>query len=114
MIASAGNSGGSLPGYPARYEGVVAVGAIDSNGSRSSFSNKGGDIWAPGRDVHTIYLDNGYKSLNGTSFSAPYVAAMAACAARHGRAAASGRRRYDLDLHAQRRLPGRAGQLAAV
>ena len=78
VIASAGNSGGSLPGYPARYEGVVAVGAIDSNGSRSSFSNKGGDIWAPGRDVHTIYLDDGYKSLNGTSFSAPYVAAMAA------------------------------------
>ncbi len=78
VIASAGNSGGSLPGYPARYEGVVAVGAIDANGARSSFSNKGSDIWAPGRDVHTIYLDNGYKALNGTSFSAPYVAAMAA------------------------------------
>ena len=78
VIASAGNSGGSLPGYPARYEGVVAVGAIDPDGARSSFSNKGGDIWAPGRDVHTIYLDDGYKALNGTSFSAPYVAAMAA------------------------------------
>ena len=78
IIASAGNSSGTLPGYPARYENVVAVGAIDPNGARSSFSNKGGDIWAPGRDVHTIYLDNGYKALNGTSFSAPYVAAMAA------------------------------------
>ena len=78
VIASAGNSGGSLPGYPARYDNVVAVGSIDRNGSRSSFSNKGGDIWAPGRDVHTIYLNNGYKSLNGTSFSAPYVSAMAA------------------------------------
>ncbi len=78
IVASAGNSGGSLPGFPARYEGVVAVGAIDPNGGRSSFSNKGGDIWAPGRDVHTIYLNNGYKALNGTSFSAPYVAAMAA------------------------------------
>ncbi len=78
VIASAGNSGGALPGFPARYENVVAVGAIDPNGSRSSFSNKGGDIWAPGRDVHTIFLDNGYKALNGTSFSAPYVSAMAA------------------------------------
>lgn len=78
VIASAGNSGGALPGFPARYENVVAVGAIDPDGARSSFSNKGGDIWAPGRDVHTIYLDNGYKALNGTSFSAPYVAAMAA------------------------------------
>ena len=78
VIASAGNSGGALPGFPARYENVVAVGAIDPNGGRSSFSNKGGDIWAPGRDVHTIYLDNGYKALNGTSFSAPYVSAMAA------------------------------------
>lgn len=78
VIASAGNSGGSLPGYPARYENVVAVGSVDRDGSRSSFSNKGGDIWAPGRDVHTIYLNNGYKALNGTSFSAPYVSAMAA------------------------------------
>ena len=78
VIASAGNSGGTLPGYPARYENVVAVGAIDPNGGRSSFSNKGGDIWAPGREVHTIYLDDGYKALNGTSFSAPYVSAMAA------------------------------------
>ena len=78
VIASAGNSGGNLPGFPARYENVVAVGAIDPNGGRSSFSNKGGDIWAPGRDVHTTYLDNSYKALNGTSFSAPYVAAMAA------------------------------------
>ena len=78
VIASAGNSGGSGPGFPARYENVAAVGAIDPNGARSSFSNKGGDIWAPGRDVHTTYLENGYKALNGTSFSAPYVSAMAA------------------------------------
>ena len=85
VIASAGNSGGSLPGFPARYEGVVAVGAIDLGGSRSSFSNKGGDIWAPGRDIHTIHLNNGYKSLNGTSFSAPYVAAMAAILEGSGR-----------------------------
>ncbi len=78
VIASAGNSGGSKPGYPARYENVVAVGAIDPDGTRSSFSNLDGDIWAPGRDVHTTYLDDGYKALNGTSFSAPYVSAMAA------------------------------------
>ncbi len=78
VIASAGNSGGSKPGYPARYENVVAVGAIDPDGTRSSFSNLDGDIWAPGRDVHTTFLDDGYKALNGTSFSAPYVSAMAA------------------------------------
>lgn len=78
VIASAGNSGGSLPGFPARYDNVIAVGAIDSDGSRSSFSNLGGDIWAPGRDIHTTYLNDTYKKLNGTSFSAPYASAMAA------------------------------------
>jgi thermitase len=78
VIASAGNSGGTLPGFPARYDNVIAVGAIDSDGSRSSFSNLGGDIWAPGRDVHTTYLNDTYKKLNGTSFSAPYASAMAA------------------------------------
>lgn len=78
VIASAGNSGGSLPGFPARYDNVVAVGSIDSDGKRSSFSNLGGDIWGPGRDIHTVYLNNTYKSLNGTSFSAPYASAMAA------------------------------------
>ena len=113
VIASAGNSGGALPGFPARYENVVAVGAIDPNGERSSFSNKGGDIWAPGRDVHTIYLDNGYKALNGTSFSAPYVAAMAAVLEGMGAGAASRWRRHDLDLHARRRLRSCARQLSA-
>lgn len=78
VIASAGNSGGALPGFPARYDNVVAVGAVDSQGNRSSFSNKGGDIWAPGSDIYTIYLNDTYKSLNGTSFSAPYTSAMAA------------------------------------
>ena len=84
VIASAGNSGGDLPGYPARYENVVAVGAIDPNGGRSSFSNKGGDIWAPGRDVHTIYLDNSYRALNGTQLLGALCGGYGGCPGRHG------------------------------
>ena len=40
VIASAGNSGGTLPGFPARYENVVAVGAIDPNGARQQLQQQ--------------------------------------------------------------------------
>jgi serine protease len=59
VIAAAGNDAKNEAFYPAGYEGVVAVGAVDKNGNRASYSNYGSyvDVAAPGGDDGT----SGYK-----------------------------------------------------
>ena len=81
VVAAAGNSSSSTPVYPAAYPDVVAVGATD-DGARglAPFSNRGSwvDITAPGQSIYTTStLDDGYRAYDGTSFSAPFVAAAA-------------------------------------
>ncbi|MFD5713776.1 type VII secretion-associated serine protease mycosin [Streptomyces pharetrae] len=83
VVASAGNDG--LGGnvkvtYPASYEGVLAVAASDRNNERAPFSQSGEfvGVAAPGVDMISTVPGNGHCSDNGTSFSAPYVAGVAA------------------------------------
>ncbi|MFF8387527.1 type VII secretion-associated serine protease mycosin [Streptomyces kanasensis] len=83
VVASAGNDG--IDGtdkktYPASYEGVLAVAASDRNNERAAFSQSGDfvGIAAPGVDMITTVPGGGHCADNGTSFSAPYVAAVAA------------------------------------
>lgn len=90
VVAAAGNDGaGSGIDYPAAYPGVVAVGATTIGGSRASFSSTGSqlDLAAPGEAVASyVYEGNGYWSfdyLNGTSFSTPLVAGVAALMLSH-------------------------------
>jgi type VII secretion-associated serine protease mycosin len=83
VVASAGNDG--LGGnvkvtYPAAYKGVLAVAASDRNNERAAFSQSGDfvGVAAPGVDMISTVPGNGHCSDNGTSFSAPYVAGVAA------------------------------------
>ncbi|MBL1084925.1 type VII secretion-associated serine protease mycosin [Streptomyces actinomycinicus] len=83
VVASAGNDG--LGGnvkvtYPASYQGVLAVAASDRNNERAPFSQSGDfvGVAAPGVDMISTVPGNGHCSDNGTSFSAPYVAGVAA------------------------------------
>lgn len=83
VVASAGNDGlggDSKATYPASYEGVLAVAASDRNNERAPFSQAGEFIGvaAPGVDMVSTVPGGGHCSDNGTSFSAPYVAGVAA------------------------------------
>ncbi|HXT52434.1 MAG TPA: S8 family serine peptidase [Thermoanaerobaculia bacterium] len=50
IVAASGNDGNPTVSYPAAYEGVVAVGAVDRNAELAAFSNNGSaiDLVAPG------------------------------------------------------------------
>ncbi|MET7360888.1 type VII secretion-associated serine protease mycosin [Streptomyces sp. NPDC005562] len=83
IIASAGNDGmggDDKRTYPASYEGVLAVAASDRNNERAPFSQAGKfvGVAAPGVDMISTVPAGGHCPDNGTSFSAPYVAGVAA------------------------------------
>lgn len=52
VVAAAGNDGDARIVYPASYDGVISVSAVDALGNRSPYSNAGSfiDIAAPGGD----------------------------------------------------------------
>jgi len=81
LVASCGNSATDQIHYPSGFAQVISVGATDQNDHLASFSNFGPsiDLVAPGVSILSTIRDAQYdSSLNGTSFSAPYVSAAAA------------------------------------
>lgn len=81
LIAGAGNAGdGGIIYSPARYEAVIAVGAVDQQDVRASFSSTGPDLElvAPGVAIMSTSRDGGYDSGSGTSLSTPHVVGIAA------------------------------------
>lgn len=60
---------------PAKDYSCVAVGSINNNGSRSSFSNYGSglDLVAPGSNLNSTGLNNNYWGGSGTSFATAVV-----------------------------------------
>ena len=104
IVAAAGNSGtppgrGNTVIYPAKYESVIAVAAIDNQDQRASFSSTGDEVElaAPGVSVYSTWNDADsynspqpvcgtdaqgaygcYKYGSGTSMASPHVAGTAA------------------------------------
>lgn len=78
LVAAAGNEGADTPAYPAAYPEVIAVGAIDSDGSVPSWSNRNPEVTAPGVDILSTYPDDSYETLSGTSMATPHVSATVA------------------------------------
>ncbi len=91
-FASTGNQGIDGVRFPASSNGVNGVGATDRFGNRAGFSNYGfgTDFVAPGVDVFTCdrtgsagYVFGDYVSSEGTSYSSPYAAGVAALVISH-------------------------------
>lgn len=74
VVASSGNEGYQSVSYPAAYDNVVGVGAIDANGQHLDFSNSGEvALTAPGLALTSAWIENQTVSFTGTSASAPVV-----------------------------------------
>ncbi|WP_445665349.1 S8 family serine peptidase [Fodinibius sp. AD559] len=78
IIAAAGNEA-NRTAYPARYDKSLAVGSVEPNDNRSSYSNFGYnlDVLATGTDILSTSFNNDYISKKGTSMSAPVVSGLA-------------------------------------
>jgi serine protease len=104
LVAAAGNAGKDGIDFPASLDNVIAAGAVDARGERTSYSSRGAelDLMAPGGDcdrdddsdgladcvfqqmpdpdfvAEGIYNRFCFCGLDGTSMSAPHISAAAA------------------------------------
>lgn len=80
VIVGAGDEGSNAKSYPASYDGVISVGAVNRDNSVAAFSNKGTpvDIYAPGVDMASTGLNGSYFKRSSTSVAASVTAGVAA------------------------------------
>ena len=83
LVAAAGNNGPrAAPSFPAAYDEVIAVTAVDRRKRLYRRAGQGDhiDIAAPGVNVWAAASVSGARPKTGTSFAAPFVASAAALA----------------------------------
>lgn len=81
VVASVGNDAKDGATFPAAYDGVVGVSAVDTLGQKLFFGNTGDgvDICAPGYGLKAAWRDGQFtEDFSGTSAAVPYVSGMVA------------------------------------
>ncbi|PXA03955.1 hypothetical protein DDZ13_09970 [Coraliomargarita sinensis] len=75
LVAAAGNDGYDRMPFPAAYDQVLSVTALDAKGSQAVFPNQSQkiDFAAPGIGIRTAKEDEGTILFSGTSAAAPFV-----------------------------------------
>lgn len=81
ICAAAGNEGYG-PSYPAAYDAVMSVAAVDKYNNHADFSNiwKDNNISAPGVDVYSCLPNSSYAAWSGTSMATPHLSGVCALA----------------------------------
>ena len=76
VVAATGNDGIEQVSYPAAYDNVIGVTAVDATGAFAEFSNFGDevDLGAPGVGVNTAWEEDASVAFSGTSAATPFVA----------------------------------------
>lgn len=75
VVAASGNDGRQELYYPGAFPSVIAVGAADESGNVAEFSTFGDHVSfiAPGVEVYSTSIEDGYAFSTGTSHAAPFV-----------------------------------------
>lgn len=80
VVCAAGNEGDGQDlsnefSYPASYNEVISVGAINLQRRSSEFTNSNNevDLVAPGEEILSTYLNGKYAKLSGTSMATPHI-----------------------------------------
>ena len=78
VVASAGNRNrDAYDHFPSNLDGVFAIAAVDQNLKKARFSNTVGrlsrPLAAPGVDILSLFPNNTYRPLSGTSMATPMV-----------------------------------------
>jgi len=109
-IAAAGNDGNSTMSYPASYDSVMSVAAVDSSKNVAYFSqyNSQVEIAAPGVSVNSTLPGNTYDAWSGTSMATPHVSGVAALVWSHFTECSASQIRHALNMTAEDR--GTAGR----
>lgn len=78
IVASVGNDYYSGYSYPASYDHVIAVTAVDSESRILPSANKNNriSVCAPGKNVTTAYPKKSTTTFSGTSAAAPFVSSL--------------------------------------
>ncbi|MFZ9045516.1 MAG: S8 family serine peptidase, partial [Cyclobacteriaceae bacterium] len=80
IVAAGGNTDDDVFFFPASYDNVLSVAALNENDEKASFStyNSNIDIAAPGVGIYSTVNGDGYGIDNGSSYASPLVAGVGA------------------------------------